>query len=72
MAAGVSVLLAQTPTWTTPRTWATDDLLVASQFNEQFRDNLLWLRQEALATVVVPADAVGRSQLRTATMNFTG
>ena len=50
VAAGVSVLLAQTPTWTTPRTWATDDLLTATQFNAQFRDNLLWLRQDAQLT----------------------
>ena len=47
VAAGLSVLLAQSPTWTTPRTWATDDLLTATQFNAQFRDNLLWLRQDA-------------------------
>ena len=50
VAAGVSVLLAQSPTWTTPRTWATDDLLTATQFNSQFRDNLLWLRQDAQLT----------------------
>ena len=50
VAAGVSILLAQTPTWTTPRTWATDDLLTATQFNAQFRDNLLWLRQDAQLT----------------------
>ena len=50
VAAGVSVLLAQSPTWTTPRTWATDDLLTANQFNSQFRDNLLWLRQDAQLT----------------------
>ena len=50
VAAGVSVLLAQSPTWTTPRTWATDDLLTATQFNAQFRDNLLWLRRDAQLT----------------------
>ena len=50
VAAGLSVLLAQSPTWTTPRTWATDDLLTATQFNAQFRDNLLWLRQDAQLT----------------------
>ena len=45
VAAGVSVLLAQTtPSWTSPRTWATDDLLTASQFNAQIRDNLLNMR----------------------------
>ena len=42
VASGMSVLLAQS--WTAPRTWATDDLLTASQFNAQFRDNLLNLR----------------------------
>ena len=47
VAAGVSVLLAQSATWTTPRNWATDDLLTAADFNAQFRDNLLWLRQDA-------------------------
>ena len=50
VAAGLSVLLAQSPTWTTPRTWATDDLLTATQFNAQFRDNLLWLRRDAQLT----------------------
>ena len=40
----VSVLAQSTPSWTSPRTWATDDLLTASQFNAQFRDNLLNLR----------------------------
>ena len=45
VAAAVSVLLAQTtPSWTSPRTWATDDLLTASQFNAQIRDNLLNIR----------------------------
>ena len=45
VAAGISVLLAQTtPSWTSPRTWATDDLLTASQFNAQIRDNLLNIR----------------------------
>ena len=50
VAAGVSVLLAQSATWTTPRNWATDDLLTAADFNAQFRDNLLWLRQDAQLT----------------------
>ena len=45
VAAGISVLLAQTtPSWTSPRTWATDDLLTAVQFNAQIRDNLLNIR----------------------------
>ena len=45
VAAAVSVLLAQTtPSWTSPRTWATDDLLTAAQFNAQIRDNFLNLR----------------------------
>ena len=45
VAAGVSVLLAQTtPSWTAPRTWATDDLLTAAQFNAQIRDNFLNMR----------------------------
>ena len=45
VAAAVSVLLAQTtPSWTSPRTWATDDLLTASQFNAQIRDNFLNMR----------------------------
>ena len=43
--AAVSVLLAQTtPSWTSPRTWATDDLLTAAQFNAQIRDNFLNMR----------------------------
>ena len=60
VAAGVSVLLAQSATWTTPRNWATDDLLTASDFNAQFRDNLLWLRQDAQLS---GTDALG-SRLR--------
>ena len=44
VAAFVSVLLAQTPSWTNPRTWTTDDLLTADQFNAQIRDNFLNLR----------------------------
>ena len=59
VAAGVSVLLAQTPTWTTPRTWATDDLLTAGQYNQQFRDNLLWLRADATLTGTAALDDLG-------------
>ena len=59
VAAGVSVLLAQTPSWTTPRTWATDDLLTAGEFNQQFRDNLLWLRQDATLTGTAALDDLG-------------
>ena len=59
VAAGVSVLLAQTPTWTTPRTWATDDLLTAGEFNTQFRDNLEWLRQDATLTGTDALDDLG-------------
>ena len=45
VAAFATVLLAQTPPpWTSPRTWTTGDLLTASQFNSNFRDNLLNLR----------------------------
>ena len=44
VAACATVLLAQTPPWTAPITWTTGDLLTASQFNAQFRDNLLNLR----------------------------
>ena len=44
VALGATVLLAQTPPWTAPITWTTGDLLTASQFNAQFRDNLLNLR----------------------------
>ena len=48
VAAFATVLLAQTPPpWTTPRTWTTGDLLTASQFNSNFRDNLLNLRASA-------------------------
>ena len=58
VAAGVSVLLAQAP-WTAPRTWATDDLLTAGQFNQQFRDNLLWLRADATLTGTAALDDLG-------------
>ena len=47
VAAFATVLLAQTPPWTAPRTWTTGDLLTASQFNSNFRDNLLNLRASA-------------------------
>ena len=58
VASGVSILLAQV-TWTTPRTWATDDLLTAGEFNQQFRDNLLWLRQDATLTGTDALDDLG-------------
>ena len=58
VATGVSILLAQ-PTWTTPRTWATDDLLTAGEFNTQFRDNLEWLRQDATLTGTDALDDLG-------------
>ena len=44
VAAAATVLLAQTPNWTAPRSWSTGDLLTAGQFNSNFRDNLLNLR----------------------------
>lgn len=69
VAAFASVVLAQT--WTTPRTWATDDLMTADQFNVQFRDNLLWLRGEAL-NVAVADDAVGIAQLKFGTNTASG
>ena len=56
VAAGVSVLLAQSATWTTPRNWATDDLLTAADFNAQFR------RQSALAASRCPAQRHGRAR----------
>ena len=59
VAAGVSVLLAQTPNWTAPRTWATDNLLTAGEFNQQFRDNLLWLREDATLTGTAALDDLG-------------
>ena len=59
VATGVSILLAQTPNWTTPRTWVTDDLLTAGQFNAQFRDNLLWLRTDAQRTGTDALDDLG-------------
>ena len=57
VAAFTTVLLAQT--WTTPRTWATDDLLTADQFNVQFRDNLLRLRADTQLTGTAALDALG-------------
>ena len=59
VATGVSILLAQTPNWTNPRTWATDDLLTAGEFNTQFRDNLEWLRQDATLTGTDALDDLG-------------
>ena len=47
VAAAATVLLAQTPNWTAPRSWSTGDLLTAGQFNSNFRDNLLNLRASA-------------------------
>ena len=35
VAAAATVLLAQTPNWTAPRSWSTGDLLTAGQFNAQ-------------------------------------
>ena len=71
VAAGVSVLLAQTPTWTTPRDWATNDLLTANDFNAQFRDNLLWLRQDAQLTGTAALDDLGCGTLGTNEVLFS-
>ena len=57
VAAFASALLAQT--WTAPRTWMTDDLLTADQFNVQFRDNLLRLRADTQLTGTDALDALG-------------
>ena len=71
VAAGVSVLLAQSATWTTPRTWATADLLTASDFNSQFRDNLLWLRQDAQLTGTDALEDLGCGTLGTNEVLFS-
>ena len=71
VAAGVSVLLAQSATWTTPRNWATDDLLTATQFNAQFRDNLLWLREDAQLTGTDALEDLGCGTLGTNEVLFS-
>ena len=71
VAAGVSVLLAQSATWTSPRTWATDDLLTAADFNAQFRDNLLWLRQDAQLTGTDALEDLGCGTLGTNEVLFS-
>ena len=71
VAAGVSVLLAQSATWTTPRNWATDDLLTATDFNSQFRDNLLWLRQDAQLTGTAALEDLGCGTLGTNEVLFS-
>ena len=71
VAAGVSVLLAQSATWTTPRNWATDDLLTATDFNSQFRDNLLWLRQDAELTGTDALEDLGCGTLGTNEVLFS-
>ena len=71
VAAGVSVLLAQSATWTTPRNWATDDLLTAADFNAQFRDNLLWLRQDAQLTGTDALEDLGCGTLGTNEVLFS-
>ena len=68
---GVSVLLAQSATWTTPRNWATDDLLTATDFNSQFRDNLLWLRQDAQLTGTDALEDLGCGTLGTNEVLFS-
>jgi hypothetical protein len=37
------------PIWTTPRTWATGELVTAAQLNQHLRDNLDWLKSPAWA-----------------------
>jgi hypothetical protein len=37
------------PIWTTPRTWATGELVTAAQLNQHLRDNLDWLKAPAWA-----------------------
>ena len=71
VAAGVTVLLAQSATWTTPRNWATDDLLTATDFNAQFRDNLLWLRQDAQLTGTDALEDLGCGTLGTNEVLFS-
>ena len=71
VAAGVSVLLAQSATWTTPRNWATDDLLTAADFNAQFRDNMLWLRQDAQLTGTDALEDLGCGTLGTNEVLFS-
>ena len=71
VAAGVSVLLAQSATWTTPRNWATDDLLTAAEFNAQFRDNLLWLREDAQLTGTDALEDLGCGTLGTNEVLFS-
>ena len=66
VAIAASLVFAQSATWTNPRTWSTDDLLTAGQFNQQFRDNLLWLRQEATLTGTAALDDLGCSGTRSA------
>jgi hypothetical protein len=37
------------PIWTTPRTWATGELVTAAQLNQHLRDNLDWLKSPVWA-----------------------
>lgn len=39
-----------TATWTTPRTWATGEIVTAALLNAHLRDNLEWLKGRPLAT----------------------
>lgn len=47
--------------WTTPRDWATGELVTAAQMNEQLRDNMKYLVENRARTLFVPCVAVYRS-----------
>ncbi len=59
-------------TYTTPRTWETDDLIDESMLNTQVRDNIAHLGGMKFANVTLSALASGVSAARVATGAYTG
>jgi hypothetical protein len=49
-------------TWTTPRTWATGDLVTAADMNTHLRDNLLYLKDATRFNAVVSDSTYSSTQ----------
>lgn len=50
--------------WNTPKTWSTGNLVTATEFNQQLRDNLLYLKQP-------PVTRLGFQSLATSSTTYT-
>lgn len=60
-----------TATWTTPRTWATGEIVTAALANEQWRDNVDYLKARPLL-IVKDLDGTVASTSSTSFVDLTG